>query len=343
MLDIDGSHGEGGGQLLRTAVALAALTATPIHFRSIRIKRDKPGLAPQHLAAVHAVAELCGARVEGLALRSQEIIFAPGSVRGGEFAFDVGTAGSVILVLQALLPVMVAAGAGFRVQVAGGTDVRGAPPLDYLRGVVLPLIARMGVHARLVTRCRGYYPRGGGTVEVSVAASRLHPLRLAAPGRTLRIGGLAHVAHLPAHIAERMGSAAVERLGPRDAPVRCETAILGDGEALGQGGAVVMWAQCEHTVLGAGRVAERGVRAEALGEAVGRELAADLAAHATVDVHAADQILAYLALADGESSFTTRELSSHARTAMWLIEQFLPARFTTAPHGMLTRVAVAPR
>lgn len=343
MLDIDGSHGEGGGQLLRTAVALAALTGTPIRFRSIRLKRDNPGLGPQHLAAVHAVAGLCGARVDGLALRSQQVVFAPGSLRGGEFAFDVGTAGSVTLVLQALLPVMTAARANFRVRVTGGTDVRGAPPLDYLREVVLALITRMGVHARLLTRCRGYYPRGGGTVEVSVAPNRLRPLRLAAPGRSLEIGGLAHVAHLPAHIAERMGASVLQRLGPREVPVRCETAVLGNGEAIGRGGAVVMWARCEHTVLGAGRVAERGVRAEMLGEAVGSELAADLAVHATLDVHASDQILVYLALAGGESSFTTRELTPHARTAIWLIEQFLPVRFTTSLEGVLTRVAVAPR
>lgn len=342
MLDIDGSHDEGGGQLLRTAVALAALTGTPIRFRSIRLKRDKPGLAPQHLAAVRAVAELCGARVDGLALRSQEIAFAPGSLRGGEFTFDVGTAGSVTLVLQALLPVMAAARTNFRVRVTGGTDVRGAPPLDYLREVVLALIARMGVHARLVTRCRGYYPRGGGMVEVSVAPSRLRPPRFAAPGRPLQIDGLAHVAHLPVHIAERMGASVLQRLGSREMPVRCQTAVLGNGEAIGQGGAIVMWARCEHTVLGAGRVAERGVRAETLGEAVGSELAADLAAHATLDVHAADQILVYLALAGGESSFTTRELTGHARTAMWLIEQFLPVRFTAKPLDILTRVSVAP-
>jgi RNA 3'-phosphate cyclase len=343
MLDIDGSYGEGGGQLLRTAVALAALTGTPIRFRSIRLKRDSPGLGPQHMAAVHAVAQLCSAHVDGLALRSQEIAFAPGNLRGGEFTFDVGTAGSLTLVLQALLPVMTEARADFRIRVIGGTDVRGAPPLDYLREVTLALIDRMGVHARLVTRCRGYYPRGGGTVEVSVAPGRLQPLRLTAPGRSLQIGGLAHVAHLPVHIAQRMGVSVLQRLGPQEVPVRCETAVLGNGEAIGQGGAVVMWARCEHTVLGAGRVAERGVRAEMLGDAVGGELAADIAAHATLDVHAADQILVYLALAGGESTFTTRELTGHARTAMWLIEQFLPVRFTASPLGMLTRVSVAPR
>lgn len=343
MLEIDGSHGEGGGQLLRTAVALAALTGTAIRFHSIRAKRDNPGLAPQHLAAVRAVAELCGARVDGLALYSREIVFEPRRLRGGEFRFDVGTAGSATLVLQALLPVMTVAEAGVRVEVSGGTDVRGAPPVDYLHQVLLPLLARMGVDVRLVTRRRGYYPRGGGAVEVSVKPVRVKPLRLLHPGKLLRIDGRAHVANLPLQIAERMSAAARERLKSCEGPVHCETVSLGSEEAIGQGGAVAMWAQCEHTVLGAARVAERGVRAETLGAAVGAELAADLAARATVDIHAADQILVYAALAGGESSFTTRELTNHAQSAMWLIEQFLPVRFAAVPQGALTVIVVAPR
>jgi RNA 3'-phosphate cyclase len=343
MLDIDGSYGTGGGQLVRNAVALAALTGTALRIRSIRAKRGKPGLAPQHLTAVRAVGEICGARIDGLAPRSKEIEFGPGPVRGGRFAFDVGTAGSVTLVLQAMLPLMVAARAEYHVEVAGGTDVRAAPPLDYLREVLLPLITRMGADVRLATRRRGYFPRGGGAVEVAVAPRTLRPLRLEAPGRLLGVDGLAHVAHLPAHIAERMRSSALARLGARTVPAACDTAILQGEEAIGQGGALVMWARCEHTVLGAGRVAERGLRAEALGEAVGAELAADLDANASLDVHAADQILLYAALAGGESTFTTRELTDHVRTAMWLIEQFLPVRFATSRQGPLTRIGVSPR
>ncbi len=341
MLDIDGSYGTGGGQLVRNAVALAALTGTPVRIRRIRAKRDKPGLAAQHLTAVRAVGEICGARIDGLALRSNEIAFEPGPVRGGGFAFDVGTAGSVVLVLQALLPVMIAARADFHVQVAGGTDVRAAPPLDYLREVLLPLVGCMGAGVRLVARRRGYFPRGGGAVEVSVAPGELRPLSADAPGRVLHVGGRAHVAHLPAHIAERMRASAIGRLGARASHATCDALTLQGEDAIGQGGAVVLWAQCRNTVLGAGRVAERGVPAEVLGEAVGSELAADLDAGAALDVHAADQMPVYLALAGGPSSFTTRELTEHARTAMWLIEQFLPVRFAASREGMLTRVGVS--
>jgi RNA 3'-phosphate cyclase len=311
-----------------------------VRLQNVRAKRDKPGLAPQHLAAVRAVASLCGAACTDLELRSQAFTFAPGALRGGEFRFDVGTAGSVTLVLQALLPVLACAPGRSRVTVVGGTDVRAAPPLDYLRHVLLALLDRMGVGVECRVARRGYYPRGGGEVEVAAAPARPRPLAPDAFERPRRIDGLAHVANLPAHIAERMRAAALARLDAL--PAQVDTAILGGAEAVGQGGAIVVWARTGRTVLGAGRVAQRGVRAETLGDQAGAELAADLAAGAALDIHAADQVLVYLALAGG-GSFTTRVVTSHARTAMWLIEQFLPVRFEVGTAGNLARVEVRKR
>lgn len=170
--------------------------------------------------------------------------------------------------------------------------------------------------------------------------ARPRPLVLEGSPTAARVDGLAHVANLPAHIAERMRSAALARLGSVSA--RVETSVLGNSEAIGQGGAIVLWARTNETVLGAGRVAERGVRAEALGDAAGAELAADLAAGAALDVHAADQILVWLALAGG-GQFITREVTSHALTAIWLIEQFLPVQFEVGAAGALARIAVHAR
>jgi RNA 3'-phosphate cyclase len=340
LLDIDGSYGEGGGQLLRTAVALSAVTGREVFVRNIRAKRDKPGLAPQHLAAVGAVATICGARVEGLSLRSRELRFAPGAISGGEYRFEIGTAGSITLVLQALLPVWIGGGRDATVTVTGGTDVRQAPPIDYLENVLLPLLARMGVEARVEAIRRGYYPRGGGEVRVSIAPGALRPLVLDEPGAVLAIEGHAHVSRLPEHIATRMRDAALERFASVAAPdPRIEVQILDAACAAGAGGAIVIWAKTRNTVLGAGRVAERGVRAETLGAAVGEELAADIAAGATLDRHATDQSLVYLALAKG-GSFLTRSLTPHARTAMWLLSQFLPVRFEVSTKGELARVSL---
>ena len=338
MLRIDTSYGEGGGQLVRTAVALAAITGQAVRLDNVRVKRDQPGLAPQHLTAVRAVASLCDASCEGLELRAQAFTFVPHRLRGGELRFDVGTAGSITLVLQALMPVLLCAPESSRVIVSGGTDVRAAPPLDYFRHVLLGLLGHMGVQARCRVLRRGYYPRGGGEAEVSIEPAHMTRLELDEPGRLISIEGCAHVANLPLSIAERMREAALVGLAESSPSARVDAVALGGTEAIGTGGAVTCWATTQHTVLGAGRVAERGVRAEALGEAAGAELASDLAARVTVDIHAADQILVYLALAGGR--FTTRAISSHAQTSMWLIERFMPVRFEVGqiPGGASVRV-----
>jgi RNA 3'-terminal phosphate cyclase (ATP) len=342
-LEIDGSHGEGGGQLLRLAVALSAVTGRAIALRNVRAARRNPGLAPQHLTAVGAVASLCDAAVDGLELRSRTLRFVPGACRGGDHRFDVGTAGSITLALQALLPVMVAARRRVAVSIVGGTDVRQAPCADYVGHVLLPLLARMGIASRLDVVRRGYYPRGGGELRLALEPCEPRPLHLDARGSLVAIQGHAHVANLPEHIATRMRDAACARLAAATAVApSITTAVLDASSAQGQGGAIVLWAETTTTILGAGCVAERGVRAETLGMAAGGELAADLAAGATVDRHAADQLLVFLALAGG-GTYRARMLTGHMATAMWLIEQLLPVTFTVEPRGSLTRVGVTPR
>jgi RNA 3'-terminal phosphate cyclase (ATP) len=341
MREIDGSYGEGGGQLLRSACALAAITGTALRLVNIRAHRAPPGLAPQHLTAVRAVAALCGARTEGLQLRSQELIFQPGPLRGGVYRFDVGTAGSVTLVLQALMPVGLHAGAPVRLALTGGTDVRAAPPLDYLRFVLLPLLVRLGAHIELSVQRRGYYPRGGGEITVVLRPCRLQGLRLPAPGALRDIHGVAHVSNLPEHIVTRMRQAAQHGLADL-AEVAIETQVLGREQAQGPGGAIVLWARTAQTLLGAAEVAQRGVPAERIAANAVQALREELAAGATLDLHASDQLLIYLALARGPSSFLARTLSSHTRTALWLLSQFLPLRARTHAAGGCTRIEIEP-
>lgn len=342
MLEIDASYGEGGGQLLRTAVALAAITGTAVQLRGIRAGRSKPGLAPQHLAAVRAVAAVCGAGLEPLELGAQALRFVPGALRAGRYEFDIGTAGSITLLLQALLPVLLRAPGPSEVIVHGGTDVRAAPPLDYYTHVLLHLLRPMGVQVQLQELRRGYFPRGGGEVRVRVTPGPLQALRLAGAGALTAVHGLAHVANLPAHIAERMRDAALAPLAARGRSAQIETRLLGPTQAIGMGGALVLWAQTAHSTLGAARVAERGLRAEDIGAGVAAELLAELDSGAAVDVHAADQLLIYCALAEGESHYSTRELSRHAQTAMWLIEHFLPRRFRTEVQAGRVAITTGP-
>lgn len=342
MLEIDGSYGEGGGQLLRLAVALSAITGVRLRITNIRARRDNPGLAAQHLAGVQAVGKLCGAKIAGLTLHSQEIIFEPTALRGGDYRFDVGTAGSITLVLQALLPVMLATHVSCQVHIIGGTDIRQAPAADYLGEVLIRLIERLGARVTMRVLRRGYYPRGGGEIELAVKPATLTATVFDASGDRKIIRGVAHVSNLPEHIALRMKQAALGQLGIYGTQASIETQVLGREAAFGPGGAIVCWLEGEHTVLGAARVAERGVPAEVLGEAVGEELAADIVAGAALDTHAADQMLVYLALTEG-GSFSTRSITLHARTAMWLIEQFLPVVYEVAEVTGLAYVTVKRR
>ncbi len=340
MIEIDGSHGEGGGQLLRTAVALAAVRGTAIRVVRIRAGRPNPGLAPQHVTAIRAVAELCSAEVDGLEPGASVITFRPGTLVGGAHAFDVGTAGSVTLVLQACLPVACSAPDGVRLLLTGGTDVQWAPPVDAFTRVFLPWLRRLGGTADLLLERRGYYPRGGGVVEVVTApTASWSALSLLEPGRLRRVRGIAHVANLPDDIPKRMKHAALRRLhGVEDVAVE-ERAYRGE-EAVGQGGALVLWAETDHSLLGADRLAERGKSSERVGEEAAAGLAEELVSGAAVDVHVADQILPYLALAPGPSSFTVREVSGHLRSVAWLIEIMLGRTVEFQSLGPLWRVKV---
>lgn len=339
---MDGSHGEGGGQLFRTALAMSALTGEAARIVNIRAGRPKPGLSSQHITAARAVASLCDGETEGLAPSSREVVFRPGILKGGSASLDVGTAGSVTLVLQACLLAAAFAKAPTELRIKGGTDVKWSPPADYFARVFLPHLARMGVHSELRVERRGYYPRGGGLVEVRVEpAASLRPLSLLTPGKVRQIGGRAHVSNLPAHIAHRMKTAALKSLMSLE-EAKIEEVVYDQSQAVGPGGAIVLWGETENALLGSSGLAEKGVRAEDIGQKAAEALMADLKAGATMDVHAADQLLPYMALAQGSSSFLVREVTAHASTLIWLLTKFTGVDFRLGPLNGLTRIEVHP-
>jgi RNA 3'-phosphate cyclase len=342
MIEVDGAHGEGGGQLLRMSVALSAVTQTPVRVSRIRAGRSNPGLAAQHAAAVGALSELCGGKVSGLEVGSQDVTFVPEAVRAGRYSWDVGTAGSVALVLQALLPVAAAAPGPVRVRIVGGTDVPWSPPIDYVSRVFLPLVRRLGAHVNLEVPRRGYYPRGGGILDALVEPTRSWaPFNADRHDPIQRIRGIAHVSNLPEDIPKRMKHAAIRRLhGAKD--VKVEERVYGGDEAIGQGGALVLWAETPETLLGSDSLARRGKPSEQVGEEAASSLKAEIDSGATLDIHAADQLLVYLARADGPSEFRVREVSGHLETLIWLLPQFLPVRFQVVREGAGSRVTVVP-
>jgi RNA 3'-terminal phosphate cyclase (ATP) len=333
MLTIDGSYGEGGGQVLRTSLALSALTGQPVRIEKIRAGRRKPGLQPQHLTGVRAAAKICDAEIEGAGLNSQVLTFVPRSApRAGTYHFDVaqaakgGSAGSVALILQAvLLPLALAEGTS-RLTLGGGTHVAWSPPFDYVKRVYLPALARMGIRAKVNIRKWGWYPIGGGEVNATVegqAAAALTGLDLRQRGALLQVRGLSASSNLPKHIRSRQERAALQALRSNGVDVRFEVV---DAPSKGQGTVVFLWADFENTTAGFTSLGERGKPAERVAEEAANELLDFLHGDAALDRYLADQLVLPMALAGSPSQFTTERVTEHLLTNAWVVNQFLPGR-----------------
>jgi RNA 3'-terminal phosphate cyclase (ATP) len=334
MMVIDGSYGEGGGQVLRTSLALSAITGQPVRIEKIRAGRRKPGLRPQHLTGVRAAAKVCNAEVEGAQLNSQALAFAPRSApQAGTYTFDVaqaakgGSAGSVSLVLQTvLLPLAVAAGTS-RVTLRGGTHVAWSPPFDYIKRVYLPSLARMGIQAKVNLRKWGWYPQGGGEVQATIegmeAERDLAGLDLGERGELLRVRGLSASSNLPKHIRVRQEKAALQTLRSSGVNPRFEVV---DAPSKGTGTVVFLWADFENAVAGFTSLGERGKPAEHVAEEAAKDLLDYLRGDAALDRHLADQLVLPMALGGGRSRFATERVTQHLLTNAWVINQFFPGR-----------------
>ena len=338
---IDASHGEGGGQVLRTALSLSVALGRPVALRQIRARRPRPGLQPQHLTVVRALAAISDAEVNGDALDSTEVTFVPRTLRGGSYQFDIGairgSAGSVALLLQALLLPLSLAAQPSRLRLRGGTHVPWSPPVPYLAAVFLPALRRIGVRADLTLHRWGWYPAGGGEVDVSVTPSSswrsLHWARPTAP----TLEGISAVSRLPRSIAERQQARVLDRL--RAAGLSATIALVEDRTALGPGTLTLLTATGESALAGFSALGRRGVRAETVADEAVDPLLAYLETGANVDDHLADQLIPFLAVADTPSAFTCPRLSSHLRTVAWVVERMLPVR-VTLDEGRPARVEV---
>ncbi|GAB6068776.1 RNA 3'-terminal phosphate cyclase [Methylothermus subterraneus] len=318
-LSLDGSYGEGGGQILRTALALALCLKRPVRLFNLRARRAQPGLRPQHLACVLAAAEIGGAKVEGATLGSQELYFEPSTVRPGRYAFAIGTAGSTTLLLQTLLLPLLLAQAPSRLILTGGTHNPKAPSFDFLAQAFLPLLARMGAKVELNLLRPGFYPRGGGILEAKIEPTeKLSPLDLPERGKVLEIQACALVAGLPRPIGERELKELAKALTLPESALRVE-ALTG----CGVGNAVTVTVRCEHLSEVFTGFGERGVRAETVAERLAAEVKAYLAAKVPVGPYLADQLLLPLALAGG-GRYLTLPPTPHTTTNLWVIQQFLP-------------------
>jgi RNA 3'-terminal phosphate cyclase (ATP) len=321
VIQIDGEQGEGGGQVLRAALALGVICGAPVHIRGIRARRKVPGLQAQHLTAVKALVEICGAEAEGASLGSQTLIFTPGRIRPGEYDFDIGTAGSVSLVLQAiLLPLAMSDGAS-RVRVSGGTHVPWSPPTDYLQEVLFPALARMGVQAKLEVERWGFFPRGGGRICMEIAGrAALSAVTLVRQPRGAALRGVSAVARLPRSIAERQCARARERLELAGYSAEFEVREV---DAVDPGNFLSLVAEDETGRAGFSGLGERGKSAEALADDVVEGFLDFAGTDAGCDSHLADQLILPMALAAGTSRLTTSRVTSHLLTTIALAQQML--------------------
>lgn len=329
VVEIDGSMGEGGGQILRYSLGFSAVTLKPVRIYNIRAKRKNPGLRPQHLTAVKALQEITGAIVRGAKVGSMEIYFEPRYRKPGNYRFDIGTAGSVTLVIQAILPALLYAKGYSRVVITGGTDVPWSPPVDYMRYVFLHNIRFFGINSTLKLVKRGHYPRGGGQVILEVApVNKFSSINIIERGQILSIHGLSHAVRLPRHVAERQAKTAEnilkKKLGVKPL-IDIESHPPERDPHLGPGSGIVLYADVEAgTRIGADSLGARGKRAEIVGKEVASKLLEELEPGMAFDSHMSDMLIPYMFLADGESMVGVSKITSHAVTAIMVSRMFLP-------------------
>ena len=328
MIEIDGSEGEGGGQILRTSLGLSLLTGQPVRLVRIRAGRKKPGLMRQHLTAVLAAAEIGAARVSGAELGSLELEFQPQAVRAGKYRFAIGTAGSTALVLQTILPALLAAKGESEIELEGGTHNPLAPPFEFLQRCFVPILRTMGAHLELALERHGFYPAGGGMMRARVEGGHaLAPIQLLERGALRARRARVLLARLPLAVAERELERVRERLGWSE-----DEGEVVEVESSGPGNALSLELEFEQATEIATAFGEKSVPARAVADSAADEMAAYMASDAPVGMHLADQLLIPLAIAGG-GSLLTLPPSLHTRTNAEIVQRFLPVEIAIQSSG----------
>ncbi|HHT9129608.1 MAG TPA: RNA 3'-terminal phosphate cyclase [Candidatus Brocadiaceae bacterium] len=322
IIKIDGSFGEGGGQILRTALSLSAITKKPFELYNIRANRKTPGLSYQHLQAVNATARICNAEVVGNQLRSTGLKFYPGERQSGAYHFDIGTAGSISLVLQTIFYPLSLANKPSSVIIIGGTHVTHSPCVDYLTQQWLYFLKQIGFHAEIQTLKAGFYPRGGGEVLVKIKpASLLHPLQIKARGKLVQVKGISIVSNLDIAIAQRQQLQAKKRLLEQNIPHEISVEEM---PAIGKGTLLLLVGKFENSqccYFGLGAI---GKRAETVADEACNEFFSFLETKGVIDEYLSDQLIIPLALAKGTSQFVTPRITQHLLTNAEVVKLFLP-------------------
>lgn len=320
LLTIDGSVGEGGGQILRTAIALSAIMQKAVRIVNIRKSRPRPGLGIQHVKSIEIARDMTGASVEGLRHGSTEVTFDPGPIKPGNYTINMGTAGSITLALQSILPIAAYAPGPVTLDMTGGTDVKWAPPYDYFHCVTMPALGRFGFHMDASLLARGYFPAGNGRVIVSTVPSALRGADILEPGNG-SVEGVSASSRLPPHVCERQAKAAAEylkSLGYDVGDIKLD--IRSD---ISTGSSITLY----KGLAGGSALGERGKTAEKVGREAASQLAGALKSGAAVDAHLADQLIIYMALSEGESCISASRVTEHTAAGIRVVEQMTGKKF----------------
>ena len=339
MLEIDCSRGEGGGQSVRTSVAMSTVTGKEVHLTRIRENRPTNGLSKQHCTAVQAVADITGSEIIGNSLGSRELTVKPGKDHKYEMSMDIGTAGSISLVLQAMQLACSTFHKKVNVDIYGGTNVMWAPPIDSYQQVLYPLMSKMGIGASVDIIERGFYPEGGGHVKACFQPiERIKPLKLTDLGELKKVSGVCFTQHLPKWVTEQLLEGCHSVLDDI-----CEPEIVMNSTSGGSRGAgLSLVAEYENGLLGSNVLSTRGHPARQAGIDAASDLVQVMDSGSTLDVHTADQLLPYMAMADGDSAFTVSRISRHLLSQMDTLETFLDVRFGVERKGDLYHFTVTP-
>jgi RNA 3'-terminal phosphate cyclase (ATP) len=341
MIEIDGSQKGGSGTILRFSVALAGILGEPLHIFNIRKRRSEPGLRPQHLEAVLTAARLCDATVRGASLGSQELWFEPRKIRGGRVEAEIGTAGSIPMLILTVLPLCTSASQPVDLHVTkGGTDVSHSPTINYLRFVLLPALEQIGVKASIEVQKYGYYPKGMGEIRLKVyPCKEISQIRRVEFGKIIGIEGISVCTFLADRkVAGRQAREAEKLLAAQSSQPRIE--VVDDfSNPIQKGSSLVLWSRTDTGVLlGGDAIGEIRKSSETVAQEAVKNLLSEIWAGATMDVHLADMIIPYMALAKGESEYLARMITDHIESNLWLASTILGADFKVEKKGKLFQV-----
>lgn len=342
MLQIDGSQKSGSGTILRLSVALSAITKQPLHIYNIRHNRKQPGLRPQHLESVITAAKLCNAQTKGAELGSDELWFQPDTITGGEITAQIGTAGSIPMLMLTVLPICAYAKTAVKLHIKnGGTDVRYSPTINYMKHVLLPVLEKMGLKASITVKKYGYYPKGMGEALLEVEpCSNLKPINLTEHGKVTQIEGTSVCTFLEKqNVAQRQAQKAADVLESHGYKTKIEV-VNDQSNQFQKGSSITLWTKTDTgAFFGADAIGELRKTSEAVGKEAAENLLKEIKTSATVDVHLGDMLVPYIGLADGGSAYLVRKITDHIETNLWLTEKILGTKMqvTETSNGFLVQ------